>query len=118
MIFFALVETWHKGNNLHDFSVNGYITCNVHHSAKEPKEVPEEYIKEQLTGEIEKIKDANLTMAEDRVWFRMYKLFLGVENDLYLGIWYIPSFESCRYTQHQDMWENLEWTFKGRVMLF
>ena len=47
------------------------------------------YIKEQLTGGIEKIKDGNLTIVEDRVWFRMCKEFFGLENDLYLGIWYI-----------------------------
>ena len=42
--FFALVETWHKENNSHDFSVNGYnLQCFiVHHLVEEPNEVQEE----------------------------------------------------------------------------
>ena len=125
--FFALVETWHKENNSHDFSVNGYnLQCFYRESlsrrAKRGSGGIAVYIKEQLTGGIEKIKDTNLTIVEDRVWFRMCKEFLGLENDLYLGIWYIPPIGSCRYTQHQGMWENLEWEVsyfqeKGDVIL-
>ena len=125
--FFSLVETWHKENNSHDFSVNGYnLQCfyraSLSRRAKRGSGGIAVYIKEQLTGGIEKIKDTNLTIVEDRVWFRMCKEFFGLENDLYLGIWYIPPFGSCRYTQHQGMWENLEWEVsyfqeKGDVIL-
>ena len=56
---------------------------------------------------------------EDRVWFRMCKECFWLENDLYLGIWYIPPFGSFQSTQHQDMWENFESYFqrKGDVIL-
>ena len=80
--FFALVETRHKENNSHDFSVNGYnLQCfyraSLSRRAKRGSGGIAVYIKEQLTGGIEKIKDTNLTIVEDRVWFRMCKEFLG-----------------------------------------
>ena len=45
---------------------------------------------------------------EDRVWFRLDKIFFGLEEDIYLGVWYIPPLGSSRPLQTQKMWGALQ----------
>ena len=107
--FFAVVETWLKNDSHDDFSVDGYILQCYNRTSLNPRARRGSggialYIREQLVDGVETVSDVNLSSIDDRVWFRLCKDFFGLDNDLYLGVWYIPPSDSCRCTQTQDMW--------------
>lgn len=109
----AVIETWLKEHHCHSLLLNGYtLQCFYHtsisHRVNRGSGGIAVYIKDQIVRGVEKVQDKNLKAIEDRVWFRLHRSFFSLENDLYLGVWYIPPLHSCRHIQMVEMWAVLE----------
>ena len=111
--FIVLLETWLKENHCNDYSLNGYVLQHFYRTAicqkaKRGSGGIAVYIKEHLVRGLEQVQDTELKVIDDRVWYRLHKSFFGLENDLYIGLWYIPPSYSCRHTQTEEMWAYFE----------
>ena len=111
--FVALLETWLKPGNMYNLSLDGFeVHClnreSLSRKARRGSSGIVVYIRKEIARGVQIVCDGNLEQLEDRVWFRLDKIFFGLEEDIYLGVWYIPPLGSSRPLQTQKMWGALQ----------
>ena len=109
----ALIETWHKKSNNHEFLIKGYTLysfCRTHFNprAKRGSGGISVYVKNHIANGVEVITHSEFSKIDDRVWLHLRKQFFGLERDVCIGIWYIPPHDSSRALQAHEMWLSFE----------